>query len=86
MFISGKVSDLINRHKFDLGFDDVERAKPEHIKVGEYFINSYWEKTFQILNLDGHRMTVLWVDDDEITTHCTPISKNDYHIVLAKKR
>lgn len=80
------VRRLVNKHRFDRGFDYAEPVKEDDVVVGEYFINGYWNKTFQILSLnDNDTMTILWVDSGVVTTHGTPITKEDYHIVLAEK-
>ena len=81
------IEEVLNLHKFDLGFDYAEYNLNVEPIVGDYYYSCYWTDFFKIVKAvrenNFKRYTLQWSDGHK-TTSINPVDKYDYHIYLAK--
>lgn len=56
-----------------------ERMALRHGEIGMRYLSRYWGEEFDVLayDLDSEMVTVRWVNDGRITTHCTLRDRRD---------
>lgn len=49
-------------------------------EIGKIYWNSYWQKWYKVLEVNGTNIKILW-QDEKITTHCTSLDiRRDYEL------
>ena len=49
-------------------------------EIGKIYWNSYWQKWYKVLEVNGTNIKILW-QDEKITTHCTLLDiRRDYEL------
>ena len=84
MYIPDRVKEIINLYRFSEKLDYAVPCKNnEQRVVGDKYFCSYWGKAYDVLSVDGYKVTIKW-EDGKIATHYTPLSSSDWHFIKGK--